>query len=678
MPSFSAIDYRGPLNNNNDLYISARNARAANNTPFVRVYGDGTNDEHINVFSERNAWSNLFQTEFNVNVGGNNTTPQNCNAQTTQAPPPLPYFTVPRLCADGSGVTTATLQIDPGLDGLFDYTWTVQPGNISVNGPSLLVSLGMLSSGAATITCTARSRQNPTVTTAFSQVVRPCPPVYVCLYQEGEFVYQNASGVSYYAHLYQGTRYTTTASGQGGQFVSRSVLLANAVPSVIAACFAETDPRGPTPPTPGSYEGNLDWADCGNIAGWVYDRNNPNAALTVEILEGSTVVATGTAADFRQDLLDAGKGNGRHGYVIPIPAALKNGQNRTLSVRVAGSTYMLNGSYQTINCPGSGGPVDPPPPPNPNADYEGHFDYSGCETVGGWVYDRNNPNTHLSVEIVTNGSSVGGGPAANFRGDLLTAGKGNGEHGFAISTPGTVKNGQNQSLTIRVAGTNYAIPNSPQTINCAGTGTPPPPPPPTGNGNYEGFFDYADCGYLAGWVYDRNSPNAHLTIELLDGSTVVTSAQAANFRQDLLNDGKGNGEHGFGFGFPASLKNGQAHSLSIRVAGSSYMLNNSPRTVTCSPGTRQGIETDVIANTLLLYPNPATDEVTASFYLAAGEKAQLVITDALGRAVQTTNLVGEGTTRQQPISLRGQPAGVFVVRLQSDRQALVGKVLLNH
>ena len=30
------------------------------------------------------------------------------------------------------------------------------------------------------------------------------------------------------------------------------------------------------------------------------------------------------------------------------------------------------------------------------------------------------------------------------------------------------------------------------------------------------------------------------------------------------------------------------------------------------------------------------------------------------------------------VYLGSQPAGVFVVRLQSDRQALVGKVLLNH
>ncbi len=665
VPTFSGIAYSGPLNNAGDYYISSRNARANGYTPFARVYGDGNNTEHVDVINEVNAWFDLFGSEFGVQaVGGS----PNCTAQTVQAPPPLPAFSIPRLCNDGSGVTQATVQTDPGLDGLFDYTWTIQPGNITVNGPSVFITLSTLSSGAATVTCTARSRQNPTLTSSFSQTIRPCDQGYICAYLENEFIYINAQGVSYYARRVPGQQYASTA---GGRFVPRSELLANGVPSGVAACFPEIDPRGPVPPTVGNYEGSVDVTNCNDVAGWVYDANNPNASLNIEVLEGNTVVATGTAANFRQDLLNAGKGNGQHGFFLSTPGSVKNGQNRTLSVRVAGTAYILAGSYQTINCQGT---EPPPPPPNPNSSYDGHFDYAGCETLSGWVYDANNPNNHLSVEVLGNATVVGNGPAANFRQDLLAAGKGNGEHGFSISTPSALKTGQNQSVSIRVTGTGYILSQSPRTINCPGTNPPPPPPPPSGN--YEGFVDFADCGSIGGWVYNSSSPNAHLNVELLDGSNVVTTGVAQNFRQDLLNAGKGNGEHGYGIQIPASLKNGQSHSLSIRVSGTGYVLSNSPRTITCSPSGGRLAASDEVVTGVVVYPNPATDPVTLAFFLETGETADLTVVDLLGRRVYTNRVVGDGKTHQEPVSLRGQDAGTFIVWVATDKRKLSGKIVL--
>ncbi|WP_206513082.1 hypothetical protein, partial [Larkinella soli] len=126
------------------------------------------------------------------------------------------------------------------------------------------------------------------------------------------------------------------------------------------------NPAGNPGPVAGNFEGFLDVLSCDNIYGWVWDRDKPNTVLNVEYLEGATIetatVIGSDAADiFRQDLLNNGKGNGVHGYNIPLPESLKNNQPRNIWVRVQGGTYILKGSPKTITCPGSGTPTNQPP-----------------------------------------------------------------------------------------------------------------------------------------------------------------------------------------------------------------------------------------------------------------------------------------------------------------------------
>ncbi len=56
-------------------------------------------------------------------------------------------------------------------------------------------------------------------------------------------------------------------------------------------------------------------------------------------------------------------------------------------------------------------------------------------SVKGWIYDRNSPNTSLDLVITDNGKHVGAGAANIYREDLSVAGIGNGKHGFLIQTP---------------------------------------------------------------------------------------------------------------------------------------------------------------------------------------------------------------------------------------------------
>ncbi len=106
----------------------------------------------------------------------------------------------------------------------------------------------------------------------------------------------------------------------------------------------------------GSFEGYLDKLDCGGIRGWVWDRNKPNTPLTVEFYTESspgsiTVLGSTLANIYRQDLKDAGKGNGSHAYNFTPPASVINGI--PVRARVLGSAFVLKGSPKAYQCAGA-------------------------------------------------------------------------------------------------------------------------------------------------------------------------------------------------------------------------------------------------------------------------------------------------------------------------------------
>ncbi len=95
-------------------------------------------------------------------------------------------------------------------------------------------------------------------------------------------------------------------------------------------------------------DGYLDRADCEFISGWAYDRSRPEIRIEVEICEGDHPLTTAIAATFRQDLLAAGKGDGRHSFNVPVPTWLKNGKLHSINVRAAATRFYLNNSPREL------------------------------------------------------------------------------------------------------------------------------------------------------------------------------------------------------------------------------------------------------------------------------------------------------------------------------------------
>ena len=412
----------------------------------------------------------------------------------------------------------------------------------------------------------------------------------------------------------------------------------------------------------GNFEGYLDGVNCSTFSGWVWDRDKPNTPITVEFLDGANVITAvsigSVSADiFRQDLKNANKGNGAHGYVFTVPESVKDNQTHTIWGRVQGSTYTLNWSPKTINCVGTGTPPVNAAPVAPasisplSATINTAFTASALPVFTDAENDPltytltglpNGVNFDVNTRVISGTPTVSGSFTLTYSAKdsqhapvpttlMLTVNAGGGTPpvNAAPVAPASISP---LSATINAAFTASALPvftdaeNDPLTYTLTGlpngvnfdvntrviSGTPtvsgtfsltysakdsqhapvpttltltvanPSTPPPVGA--YEGFLDVINCdGDIFGWVWDANQPNTPVNIEIRDDDNLIATITASLARPDLVSAGKGNGQHGYSFIIPATLKNGQNHSIAMRIEGTSYELMGSPKTLNC-PG----------------------------------------------------------------------------------------------
>lgn len=101
-------------------------------------------------------------------------------------------------------------------------------------------------------------------------------------------------------------------------------------------------------------EGYLDSVDQNAAIGWAFDHASPSRPVEVELLVDGVSAGTFTANAFRADLAQAGRGDGYHGFEIPLPQAALDGGAHQVSVRAAGRG-ILRGSPRTVTSAGSPG-----------------------------------------------------------------------------------------------------------------------------------------------------------------------------------------------------------------------------------------------------------------------------------------------------------------------------------
>ena len=83
----------------------------------------------------------------------------------------------------------------------------------------------------------------------------------------------------------------------------------------------------------GGIEGFVDGCVAGEIRGWAMDRSQPNRRVHVLAISDGRVVAEALADISRADLVQDGRGDGRHAFRLRLPAALLDGEARTVQVQ---------------------------------------------------------------------------------------------------------------------------------------------------------------------------------------------------------------------------------------------------------------------------------------------------------------------------------------------------------
>ena len=464
-----------------------------------------------------------------------------------------------------------------------------------------------------------------------------------------------------------GTRVISGTPTQQGTFPLTYAANDGKVTESIPISLAVAAGTGNPPPVvTGSFEGYLDVVNCSTFSGWIWDRDKPNTPITIEFMDGatlpgSTVIDQTVANIFRQDLKNANKGNGAHGYSFVVPERLKDNQTHTIWARVVGSEFILKWAPKTITCVGTG-----TPPANAAPVVPAVSPLSATMNVG---------FTASALPVFTDAEN----DALTY---TLTGLPGN--LSFDATTrviSGTPIQQGTFTLTYSAKDSQHAPVPTTLTLTVNPGGGTPGPPPTSGNsgpGNYEGYLDIVNCNSIQGWIWNRDKPNLPITVEFLNGTIIIGNIDANIYRDDLKNAGKGNGVHGYNFSVPISLKDGKTHSISGRVPGSNYILKWSPKSLTCPTGSRQGIDEKVeISMELNISPNPSRGSVEISYRIEADQRANLQVVDVLGRQVWKKTVIGTGKVEYEIVNLSSAGPYLYLIQLKTALQMISKRLLIN-
>ena len=101
---------------------------------------------------------------------------------------------------------------------------------------------------------------------------------------------------------------------------------------------------------------------CFEISGYVWDRNTGKEPAQVDISMDGQIIGRVTANEPREDLLEKGYGDGRHGFRFKLPPSARDGREHwVVPVVVVGTPREIPGPY-IIKCPSAEEPAAPPPP----------------------------------------------------------------------------------------------------------------------------------------------------------------------------------------------------------------------------------------------------------------------------------------------------------------------------
>lgn len=178
-----------------------------------------------------------------------------------------------------------------------------------------------------------------------------------------------------------------------------------------------------------SVKGYIEIFEKGILRGWVYDTDQPNASLSIQIYTKQMLVAEGLADIDRQDLKAAGFGNGQHGFMLGLDIKnLVNDIPYPVRILVDGHEIAIN-AFDVLVTEKMRTEIDLSKKPK----VIGRIDrLTENNIVEGWAALKEDLEQHLNVEVFLDDTCIALTEASKFRDDLKKSGLAEGDYGFQV------------------------------------------------------------------------------------------------------------------------------------------------------------------------------------------------------------------------------------------------------
>src|SRR5271156_1566996 len=195
-----------------------------------------------------------------------------------------------------------------------------------------------------------------------------------------------------------------------------------------------------------SVQGHIDGLEHRGEAGWVligwaHDQANPDKLLKVEVVDGSKVLASGLTGGVREDVKNAGFGDGYCGLAIPLaPDLLGDRQEYDLALQVAGTGIAIT-----------------PPTAIRKGAFIGYIDGYDDGILQGWALNPSDPTTPVAIDIMVDGRFFERVNADQRREDVAQQ-YGHERCGFIWIAAAELGNDPPRHVVARVANTSVILP----------------------------------------------------------------------------------------------------------------------------------------------------------------------------------------------------------------------------
>lgn len=286
--------------------------------------------------------------------------------------------------------------------------------------------------------------------------------------------------------------------------------------------------------------GFVDRVSITGAIGWAWMPTRPDKHLTVEAIVGDMVVAEAKCDLFRDDLKDAGIGDGLYAFKIAFIPPVSDEEIPTFRIREY-PEHILQGNslwYPSEEQGTALNSLPPNVPVPPSAEF--FLEDVTANRVVGWAWYPAAPNELVSVELIRDNEVVVDTVANLYREDLSNSGQGTGYYGFDIEFENI------EGCTLCIGGSIRCLLH-PLPEHEEQTGSRPK------LANIEGSVDWLDRSGASGWVWSPSDPDVNLMVEARLEGRVIGRATAELLREDLIPYGKNHGRYGFSLKYYETL-----------------------------------------------------------------------------------------------------------------------------